>query len=425
MSGGARAAALEAIRRVLEEGAYSNLAIDAVLGRAGLDERDRSFATELAYGTLRRRLVLEPAIEQRASRPLARMTDAARRLLLLGAYQLRFTGVVPYAAVDETVALAGPRERGFVNAILRRLAAEPPAPPLGEDVAAIQARTGMVAWAVRELQHLVGSDAEDAAAALAEQAPLSLRVNRCRAAADVVLRELAPMGAEPGRHDPHAVLLRAGRPSRLPGWDRGAFAVMDEASSLVAATVGAQPGDRVLDACAGPGGKTGALACDVVPGGLVVAGDLYPARAGLVRSTLDRLGVPGSVVAHDATKPPLRGGFDRILVDAPCSGLGSARRRPELLWRPRKDRLSSLARHQVEIAVACADLLRPGGRLVYAVCTFPRAETDAACDAIVRHRPELVPVETAGPDGPSLRHRLWPHLHGTDGMFYAAFQLSS
>ena len=115
-----------------------------------------------------------------------------------------------------------------------------------------------------------------------------------------------------------------------------------------------------------------------------------------------------------------------MLVDAPCTGIGSARRRPELLWRARRDELSRLARLQVSIAVATAELLEPGGRLVYSVCTFPRAETDAACDAILRHRPDLVPIETPGPAGaaPAFRHRLWPHRHGTDGMFVAAFERS-
>jgi 16S rRNA (cytosine967-C5)-methyltransferase len=128
------------------------------------------------------------------------------------------------------------------------------------------------------------------------------------------------------------------------------------------------------------------------------------------------------VLAQDARRPALAGGFDRVLVDAPCSGLGASRRRPELLWRVRKEALSRLARLQVAIATSAADMLRPGGRLVYAVCTFPRAETDAAADAIVRHRPELVPIQTPGPDGEAFRHRLWPHRHGSDAMFVAAFR---
>jgi 16S rRNA (cytosine967-C5)-methyltransferase len=132
---------------------------------------------------------------------------------------------------------------------------------------------------------------------------------------------------------------------------------------------------------------------------------------------LARLGVRAHVLAQDARTPAVRGPFDRVLVDAPCSGIGSARRRPELLWRPEREELSRLARLQVAIAAASAALLAPPS-----VCTFPRAETDAACDAIVRQRPDLRPVETDGPDGPALRHRLWPHRHGTDGMFVAAFE---
>jgi 16S rRNA (cytosine967-C5)-methyltransferase len=190
----------------------------------------------------------------------------------------------------------------------------------------------------------------------------------------------------------------------------------------VARALGARPGDRVLDACAGPGGKATAIACAVQPGGSVFAADLHPRRVALVRANAGRLGVPVEVLAQDAERPALRGPFDRVLVDAPCSGIGSARRRPELLWRPRKEELSQLARRQVAIASSVAALLRPGGRLVYAVCTFPRAETDAAADAIRRHRPDLLPVRIQGPEGRAERVRLWPHRHASDGMFVAVFE---
>jgi len=132
--------------------------------------------------------------------------------------------------------------------------------------------------------------------------------------------------------------------------------------------------------------------------------------------------VRASFLVQDAAKPALRGTFDRVLVDAPCSGIGAARRRPELLWRPRREDLSRLARLQVAIVRGAAQLLAPGGRLVFSVCTFPRAETDAAADAILRHCPFLEPAEIQGPDGPAARIRLWPHEHGTDGMFVAAFR---
>ena len=218
------------------------------------------------------------------------------------------------------------------------------------------------------------------------------------------------------------MLLDGGDPARLRGFAQGWFAVQDQASAFVVRALDPQPGDRVLDVCAAPGGKAAHAACLVGETGRVVAADVRPERAALVRSTAERLRVPVLVVAQDGTRPAIDGTFDRVLVDAPCSGIGSARRRPELLWRPRRADLSSLARLQVAIASAAADRLRPGGRLVYSVCTFPRAETDAACDALVKHRPELEPEAIDGPDGPSTRVRLWPHRHGSDGMFIAAFR---
>jgi 16S rRNA (cytosine967-C5)-methyltransferase len=199
--------------------------------------------------------------------------------------------------------------------------------------------------------------------------------------------------------------------------------VQDQASSFVVDALDPQPGDRVLDACAGPGGKAAHIACLVGVEGRVVAGDVAVQRARLVSGTADRLGVRVLVLAQDGRRPAVREGFDRVLVDAPCSGIGSARRRPELLWRADKRDLSALARLQVGIATAAAGLLRPGGRLVYSVCTFPRAETDAVCDALLRRVPALEPVALEGPDGPAERIRLWPHIHGTDAMFLAGFEL--
>ena len=137
------------------------------------------------------------------------------------------------------------------------------------------------------------------------------------------------------------------------------------------------------------------------------------------------MGLAPWLVVHDATQPALAEGFDRVLVDAPCSGIGSARRRPELLWRVEAERLTSFAGRQLRLLEAAADLIRPGGRLVYSVCTFPRAETEAVCEALLRLRNDLRPLATPGPDGASERHRLWPHQHGSDGMFVAAFERAS
>lgn len=421
---GARAVALEAIRRVIDEGAYSNLLIPSLLGRSGLDQRDRAFASEMAYGTLRRLLILDRAIGEVANRPVDRISVAARHALRLGAYQLLEMHVPAHAAVGETVGLVGGRERGFVNAVLRTLATSPPSPALGGDDAAVSARTGLAPWAVRELRALIGDGAETAAAALAERGCLTLRTNTSRTSSADLERALRAAGHDPipGSIARDTVTLERGDPTSLPGFGEGWFTIQDQASAFVVEALDPQPGERVADVCAAPGGKALAAACLVQPGGLVVASDVAPRRLGLIRKSADRLGLDPLLVAQDATAPALRGPFDRVLVDAPCSGIGAARGRPELLWRVPKDRLSQLARRQVAIATAAADLLKPGGRLVYSVCTFPRAETEAACDAIVRHRPDLVPVRTDGPDGPALRHRLWPHRHGTDGMFVAAFE---
>jgi 16S rRNA (cytosine967-C5)-methyltransferase len=307
--------------------------------------------------------------------------------------------------------------------VLRAIAHDPPDLPTGDGDADVSVRTGLAPWAVSELRRLLGDETEPAAEALAERARLSLRVNGCRASVDEVEAVLRDAGLDPtrGRVDEGCLLVdRPGDPSELPGFREGAFAVQDEASAFVATLVGARPGERIADVCAGPGGKTAAIAC-AAEDGLVVGGDLSVRRAGLVARAAQRLGVRAAVLAQDARAPALRGVFDRVLVDAPCSGLGSARRRPELLWRGAKEELSSLARLQVAIASSATDLLRPGGTLVYSACTFPRAETDAAVDAFLRHRPDLTPVATDGPDGRAERHRLWPHRHGCDAMFAAAF----
>jgi 16S rRNA (cytosine967-C5)-methyltransferase len=420
-----RAIALDAVRRVVDEGGYSNLVIPGSLSRSTLDQRDRAFAADLAYGTIRHLRSLDWAIDQRASRPVSRMTSNVRDVLRLGAFQLLFGGVAPHAAVMETVSLAAPRERGFANAVLRRLADEPPPWPEGPDDADISIRSGMAPWAVRELRALVRDDVERAAVAFAERGPLCLRTNTCATSVEELTSALEAAGHEPkpAPLDTDCILVDGGDPVQFPGWEKGWFAVQDQASALVVRMLDPQAGERVLDVCAGPGGKAAMAACLVGPTGRVFAGDIHPRRAGLVKRSASRLRMENvSVFAQDVTARAVRGPFDRVLVDAPCSGLGSARRRPELLWRGKKEDPTALAMAQVEIAAAASDLLKPGGRLVYAVCTFPRAETDAAADALVRHRPDLVPEPTFGPSGEALRHRVWPHRDGGDGMFIASFR---
>ncbi|GBC86546.1 Ribosomal RNA small subunit methyltransferase B [bacterium HR12] len=417
--------ALEVVRRVAEEGAYSNLALRAALARTGLTGREAALATELAYGTIRHLPALDRALAPLLNRPLAEAPAEARAALRLGAYQLLRTRIPAHAAVSETVGLVSARRRGLVNAVLRRLAASPPEAPAGEGDEAISARSGLAPWAVAELRALLPSEEVEAAAlALAAPARVGLRANRCRASPEAVEEALraAGVGVERSPLHPDCLLLEHGAPAELPGFAEGWFAVQDPASVLVVAALDPRAGERVLDACAGPGGKTGHVACLVGPAGLVVAADVAPSRARLVVRTCERLGVRAAVLVQDGRRPALRAGFDRALVDAPCSGLGAARRRPELLWRAEPAELPRLADLQVGILAATAELLAPGGRLVYSVCTFPRAETDGVCDALLERRPELAPEPVPGPDGSAERLRLWPHRHGCDGMFIAAFR---
>ena len=424
MSNSARALALSVIHRVIEEGAYSSLTLSAALRGSSLPPRDRDFATQLTYGTLRRIVSLDWALERITDRPLERAPPHARSVLRLGAYQLLFLHVPDHAAVGETVALARQHERGFANAVLRRLAREEVRWPDGDSPGAISIRTGLAEWAVIELTQVVGPRGEDVSRALATAPPLALRTNTCRIGADQLEGALRDAGREVRRGElhPETLLVDAAAPTHLPGWNEGWFTVQDEASAFVVRALDPQPGDAVLDACAAPGGKAGHIACLAGAEGTTVAGDVAPRRIGLVRQVGERLGVRLHVLVHDARRPAVRGPFDRILVDAPCSGIGAARRRPELLWRPRRDNLSILARLQVSIVAGVSDLLKAGGRLVYSVCTFPRAETDAVCDAVLRTRPDLEPADIEGPDGPASRVRLWPDRHSSDAMFVAAFR---
>lgn len=408
------------VRRVTDDGAYSNRLLPALLVRSELESRDRDLAVELSYGTLRRLLSVDFALRPLVARPLRRASPPARAALRLGAYQLLFTRIPPHAAVGETVGLIEAGERPFVNAVLRRLATEEVRWPEGHTDDAVSVRTGLAAWAVGELRRLLPPDeVEPAAEGLARQAPLTLRANPCRAPEGEPERSLRAAGVVPerGRVHPRSVRLQGGRPDRLPGFDEGWFAVQDEASSWVVDVLDPGVGDAVLDVCAAPGGKAADIACR---SGEVVAADLSEPRLRLVAEVASRLGVTARLIVQDAARPALRRGFDRVLVDAPCSGIGAARRRPELLWRPERRLLSSLARLQVRLASGAAALLRPGGVLVYSVCTFPRAETEAALRALEAKVPGLRPYPFPGPDGASgSTARLWPHRHGTDAMFVA------
>jgi 16S rRNA (cytosine967-C5)-methyltransferase len=359
----ARSVALEALARIDDGGAYANLVLPDLLGRSGLSERDRHFATELVYGTTRMRRACDLLVDRFLTREVE---PAVRRALRLGAYQLHFLGLAPHAAVGETVGVAPRRAQGLVNAVLRKVATHEVVWP--DDAT----RLSYPDWIVDRLRFDLGED--DALAVLETM-------------------DTAPSATE-----------------RADGY------VQDLASQWVAEAVGAQPGERVLDLCAAPGGKALALAAS---GAAVVAADVRERRAGLVAANA-RGRAPLAVVVADGTEPPLRAAaFDRVLVDAPCSGLGVLRRRADARWRIDADSVERLAAVQRSLVEAALPLLRPGGLLVYSVCTLTHAEGPALDEALAARHPDLdAEPPPPAPWRPLGRGaRLLPQDAGTDGMY--------
>jgi len=316
----AREVAYEALLRIDHEGAYANLVVPALLDRSSLSDQDRRFVTDLVYGTTRMRRACESLVERFV---LTEPDPEVRTLLRLGAYQLAFGGTAPHAAVGETVELAHPKVRGFVNAILRRVAGAEKVWP--DDASRLSYPDWIVDRFVAELGEFEGFAA------------------------------LECMNEPPPVHE------------RADGY------IQDRASGWVADLVGAVAGERVLDVCSAPGGKATAMAST---GALVIAADLQAHRAALVADNAHRIGYDIPVVVADGTLPPFREkSFDRVLIDAPCSGLGALRRRPDARWRISEQDIVDLTGIQRRLLDATAPLVRPGGVLVYSVCTITAAES--------------------------------------------------
>jgi 16S rRNA (cytosine967-C5)-methyltransferase len=395
--------------------------VPAELRASGLDARDRAFATDLVYGTLREQRRLDALLAPALDRPLAELDAPVRAALRAGAYQL-LHGAAAHAAVGETVAAVPRRARGFVNAVLRRIARSGPPWPEPADPAT---RLSYPDWIVEELGALVGADRLEAVLAVGNRpAAMTLRPNPLRTTAGALATELKAGGATVTRGElvPDALVVRgAGDPAALPAVAEGRATPQDQASQAVVAAVGAAPGARVLDVAAAPGGKATGLAEAVGETGSVVAADLDAGRLRLVRAAVGRLGLPNVGIVHaDGRRLPVaRERFDAVLVDAPCSGLGVLRRRPEARWRTRPEAVPGLAALQRDLLREAAAAVRPGGRLVYAVCTLTAAETLGVAEWAVAALDGFAPA--APPTGPWCAHGpgalLLPDAAGTDGMF--------
>jgi 16S rRNA (cytosine967-C5)-methyltransferase len=415
---GARDVALAALERV-DGGAWANLVLPPLLNRSGLGTPDRAAVTDLVYGSLRLRGALDHALRPLSRQPLERLEPLVLRGLRLGAYELLFGGTAAHAAVAETVGAVSRAGRGgqagYVNAVLRRLAASPPdwPDPAADPAGWATTRGSHPAWVVAEALARLGPE-ELVALVEADNArpEVTLRATPGRVTRDQLLAELATAGvaARPSPLSPDCLLLERGDPAALAAVREGRAVVQDAASALVAPAVGAGPGDLVADLAAGPGGKAGHLAA---LGARVLAVERQPGRARLVARTARRLGVADRLhtVVGDGRRPPLGcGAADAALVDAPCSNLGSLRRRPEARWRHGPDELAGLVELQLDLLEAAADAVRAGGTVLYSVCTWTRAETEGVVAELLARRPDLR-LDTA--------RQLWPHRDGADGMFLA------
>ncbi|MGU3294510.1 RsmB/NOP family class I SAM-dependent RNA methyltransferase [Williamsia sp. M5A3_1d] len=440
-----RAVARDVLRAVRERDSYANLVLPALLRERKITGRDAALATELAYGTCRSAGMLDEIIAAAAGRPVADIDGTVLDVLRLGAYQLLRTRIGAHAAVSTSVDLirseAGQGPAGFCNAVLRKISqrdedlwTDELAPTMADDlVGHLAFRYAHPRWIAEVFaEALSGPDtpvrAGELQAALAadDERPLVHLVARPGL---ITAEELASAtGGDIGAFSPYCVYLPGGDPGALDAVREHLAGVQDEGSQLVAraltvAEVDGPDTGRWLDLCAGPGGKAALIgAVADIDGATLDAVEPSDHRATLVRQSVD--GLPVTVHVADGRSSGLTPGYDRVLVDAPCTGLGSLRRRPEARWRRQPADVPELVALQRQLLTAALDLVRPGGVVLYSTCSPHPAETVGVVDAVVADtgarvldaRP-LVPVDDVG-DGPHVQ--LWPHRQGTDAMFLAA-----
>ena len=438
----ARQAAARALLRVHRDGAYLHLALRTICRRAGLGPREAATATALAAGVLRWQLRLDFALQRCSSRPLERVDPALLELLRVAAFEVGFSRAVPapvacHLAVEAACGLH-PGAAAFANAVLRALVRSArdglPAPQEGPLAWRLAVSYSHPEWLVQRWLDRLG---EEAAVRLLEAnnqpPPLTVRVHRQRISVEELLALWNRAGARgsAGRLLPQqaAVLEELPAPlEQLPGYAEGLWTPQSEASMLAGLAVAPEPGQRVVDLAAAPGGKTTHLAELALDRLQLVAVDRHPGRLRRVREHARRLGLSSiRVVAADGTRPPLPEGWaDAVLVDAPCSDLGVVGRRPEVRYRRQPSDLAALVRLQRGLLTQAARLLQPGGRLVYSVCSVEPEETVEQVTWLLGQHPELAaeplpPLlrpQTA-PGQPAAWWLLWPHLHRTDGFFVA------
>src|SRR3990172_8880632 len=428
----ARLAALEILCRIDNDDAYADLALEAHLEKAGLTPRDCALTTELVYGTLRWRRRLDSELQARSTRPIEGLENWLLNLLRLSDYQLRFLDrVPPWAVVNDAVQIAQRRgQKGignYVNALLRKLPRSSPAslPQPADPVEALAIRSSFPSWLIQRWIGRYGmNEAEALANAMNQRPPTTVRVNSLKTTREALQARLSKrkISSRPTRYAPDGLLLEDAPPLvSLDAFRDGLLTVQDEASILVSHLVDPQPGETIADVCSAPGTKATHLAQLMGNKGRIIAMDPHPSRLKLVAESCHRLGVEiaechaGNV---ETLAPQFAGICDRVLVDAPCSNLGVIRRHPDVKWRRRESDLESLQPVQLSILGGAAQLVRPGGLLVYATCSLEPEENESVLTRFLANHPAFLlepPEQFLIQFEPSGMLRLTPASHGTDG----------
>ena len=431
----------EAAAAILRE-AERGLPADRLLERErrGLDGRDGAFLLELVAGVLRNRARIDWLLDRCSAKPVSTTDDWTRNILRLAAYQLLFLDRVPASAAVNTateMAKARGKKPGYVNGLLRALDRQReslPLPSSPDPVERLALLYSHPVWLVRRWSGRFGpAQTEELLRSNNRDAPLVIRTNTLKGTRDELLALLASQGAEarPARCSPAGIELLAGPGiTVLPAYRDGRFLVQDEAAQLVGLLLGPQPGERVLDACAAPGGKATHLAELMGNRGEVVALELDEKRIARIRENCDRLGITiVRAVTGDAAQYR-DDGFDRVLIDAPCSGLGVLRRHPDGRWTKTEESIRDRATLQAKILANCATLVRPGGVLVYATCTTEPEENEEIVNDFLAKHPAFtlddplphLPPSAAKLVGAGRFFRTFPDEPSMDGFFAARIQ---
>ncbi|HKO22276.1 MAG TPA: 16S rRNA (cytosine(967)-C(5))-methyltransferase RsmB [Candidatus Eisenbacteria bacterium] len=435
---GAREVALQVLLAVETRSAYSDRVLETKLREAALSPKDAALVTTLVQGSIRYKALLDHHLEHLTRGGWERLPGPIRAALRLGAYQvLVLTRIPASAAVHESVELAKryghPGTAGLANAVLRRLAAgeRAPLPDRDSDPAGYLAVVhSHPRWLVsRWLDRYGVEEAEQLLAADNEEPSVSVRANahRIRVAELAKLLEAEGVGSKPGPNGGPVLVLEGGFvASRSPLFRDGLLSLQDEAEASVPGLLDIKAGDRALDLCAAPGGKASQMAERVAPGGRLTAVEIQPGRARALRENLvHRLRLPGiDVVLADARTAPFAQPFDGVLLDAPCTGLGVLRRRADARWRKEESDIARMAALQSTLLDRAAGLTRPGGVLVYSVCSLEPEETDRVVASFLERTPafrmeDARPYLPSGFASPEPVLRATPHRHGTDGVFAA------